>query len=254
MAVHRLLFVSCVRRDYFRRVFKQGRSVITAYRASPTVRYSESLISIKQSIMKTNANNNQNAVFSSPLPILIILLVIILAFAGKLNAGQNSNDANMESVRELKATSEGTEDFNQDTEEGQYDRYYRTLISDPDDGREKLVELRYSNEGRLTEVLIDDETLTRAERRKNEKIIHKAIAEEKKVGKEIDCMIEEIGHAMEETMGVISDVFVSVFEDFSDVNDGEADSPAGDNLHESRKSDRKERLTTLEELESGQGK
>jgi hypothetical protein len=215
---------------------------------------SETLIPIKQSIMKTNANNSHNAVFSSPFPILIILLVIILVFAGKLNAGQNSTDAKNESVPELRVTADGTADFNQDTVEGRYDRYYRTLISDPDDGSEKLVELRYSKEGRLTEVLIDNETLTRDERRKNEKIIRKAIAEEKKVAKDIEGMVEGIGSTVEETMGVISDVFVSVFEDLSDVNDAEADSPTDNDMHKTRKRDRKERLTTLEELESGLGK
>jgi hypothetical protein len=160
---------------------------------------SESLIPIKQSIMKTNANNSHNAVFSSPLPILIILLVLILAFAGKLNAGLNSTDGNNEPDPELRAVAEGTADLNQDTEEDRYDRYYQTLICDPDDGREKLVELRYSREGRLTEVLIDNETLTRDERRKNEKIIRKAIAEEKEVAKDIEDMVEGIGSTVEET-------------------------------------------------------
>ena len=201
-----------------------------------------------------NANNHHNAVFSSPLLILIVLLVIILAFAGKLNAGQNSTDAKNDSVQELQVTTEGIEDFIQDTEPGQYDRYYRTLISDPFDGREKLVELRYTKDGRLTEVLIDDKKLTRAESRENEKIISKAMAEEKKVEKEIDGMIEGFGRTMEETMGVISDVFVSVFEDLSDRNDGEADSRGEESPPELRKRDRKERLTTLEELESDQGK
>jgi flagellar basal body-associated protein FliL len=204
--------------------------------------------------MKTNANNSHNAVFSSPLPILIILLVIILAIAGKLSAGQNSTDGNNEPDPKLRAMAEGTSDFNQDTDEGRYDRYYQTLISDPVDGREKLVELRYSKDGRLTEILIDDRALTRAERRKNEKIISRAVAEERKVEKEIDEMVEGIGSAVEETMQVISDVFVTVFEDLSDGNDDEADSHGEERPHEARKRDRKARLSTLEELESGQGK
>ncbi|MHC1733896.1 MAG: hypothetical protein AB9888_17935 [Bacteroidales bacterium] len=133
--------------------------------------------------MKTDANNNHNAVFSSPLPILIILLVIILAFAGKLNAGQFSTDAKNESASELKA-----------------------------------------------------------------------MAEEKKPGKEIEGMVEGIGIAVEETMEVISDVFGSVFEDLSDGNDGNADSRGEASPPESRKRNRKARLTTLEELESGEGK
>jgi hypothetical protein len=204
--------------------------------------------------MKMNSNNHHNAVFSSPLPILLILLVIILAFAGNLNAGQNSTDANNESVTALQASAERTEGPRQDTEAGQYERYYRTLINDPTDEREKLVELRYSKDGRLTEILIDDKTLSRAERKENEKIISKAMAEEKKVEKEIDVMMEGFGRAMEETMEVISDVFGSVFEDLSDGNDREAETPTGDNLPVAHKRDRKARLTTLEELESGQGK
>ena len=201
--------------------------------------------------MKTNSDNNHNAVFSSPLPILLVLLVIILAFAGKLSAGQNSTDSKNESVPALLASDEGTEGSHQDTEAGQYERYYRTLISDPVDGREKLVELRYTKDGRLTEVLIDDRTLTRAERRKNEKIISKAMAEERQVGKEIDGMVEGIGIAVEETMGVISDVFGSVIEDLCDGNTEEADARGEENSPEPRRRDRKARITTLEELESG---
>jgi hypothetical protein len=201
--------------------------------------------------MKTNSDNNHNAVFSSPLPILLVLLVIILAFAGKLSAGQNSTDSKNESVPELLASDEGTEGSHQDTEAGQYERYYRTLISDPVDGREKLVELRYTKDGRLTEVLIDDRTLTRAERRKNEKIISKAMAEERQVGKEIDGMVEGIGIAVEETMGVISDVFGSVIEDLCDGNTEEADARGEESSPEPRRRDRKARLSTLEELESG---
>lgn len=201
--------------------------------------------------MKTNSDNNHNAVFSSPLPILLVLLVIILAFAGKLSAGQNSTGSKNESVPELLASDEGTEGSHQDTEAGQYERYYRTLISDPVDGREKLVELRYTKDGRLTEVLIDDRTLTRAERRKNEKIISKAMAEERQVGKEIDGMVEGIGIAVEETMGVISDVFGSVIEDLCDGNTEEADARGEESSPEPRRRDRKARLSTLEELESG---
>lgn len=204
--------------------------------------------------MKMNDNNHHNSVFSSPLPILLVLLVIILAFAGKLNAGQKSTDADIESVTELKVPAEGTEGLHQDTEGVQYDRYYRTLITDPADGREKLVELRYTKDGRLTEVLIDDETLSRAERRKNEKIISKAMAEERNVGKEIDELVEGLGRAMEETMGVISDLFDSGDNDNTDPDVSDADSSRNDSRPVTRKKDRKDRLTTLEELESGGGK
>ena len=204
--------------------------------------------------MKTNSNNQHNAASSSPLPILLVLLVIVLVFAGNLSAGQNSTDVKNEPVPELRAFAEGTEGSHQDTEAGQYERYYRTLISDPVDDREKLVELRYTKDGRLTEVLIDDRTLTRAERRKNEKIIRKAMAEERKVEKEIDEMAEGIGSAVEETMEVISDVFGSVFEDLYDGNTEEADARGEENSPEPRKRDRKARITTLEELESGEGK
>lgn len=204
--------------------------------------------------MKMNDNNHHNSVFSSPLPILLVLLVIILAFAGKLNAGQKSTDADIESVTELKVPAEGTEGLHQDTQDVQYDRYYRTLITDPADGREKLVELRYTKDGRLTEVLIDDETLSRAERRKNEKIISKAMAEERNVGKEIDELVEGLGRAMEETMGVISDLFDSGDNDNTDPDVSDADSSMNDSRPVTRKKDRKDRLTTLEELESGGGK
>ena len=171
--------------------------------------------------MKMKSNNHHNAVFSSPLPLLIILLVIILAFAGKVNAGQ-------------------------------YERYYRTLITDPVTGREKLVELRYTKDERLIEVLIDNETLTRAERRKNEKIIRKAMVEEKNVGKEIDELIDGIGYAMEEIMGVISDLFSSDVEGNFDPEISKADSSMVSTLAVARWKDREERIRTLEELESGQ--
>lgn len=198
-----------------------------------------------------NSNNPHNAVFSSPLPILVVLLVIILAFAGKLNAGQKSTEADNESVPVLQASADGTVSSHQETDAGHYERYYRTLINDPADDREKLVELRYAKDGRLTEVLIDDRVLTRAERKRNEKIIRKAIAEEKKVEIEIDAMIEGLGLAMEETMGVISDLFVSGFEEKHDPEVSKADSSMGNNMPEVRRKDRKARLTTLEELESG---
>jgi len=209
-------------------------------------------MSIKQSIMKTNFDNNHNAVFSSPLPLLLVLLVIFFAFSGKLNAGENSTDADNESVTELHASERGIEDFRQDTEKGHYDRYYRTLITDPVTGREKLVELRYTKDERLIEVLIDNETLTRAERRKNEKIIRKAMVEEKNVGKEIDELIDGIGYAMEEIMGVISDLFSSDVEGNFDPEISKADSSMVSTLAVARWKDREERIRTLEELESGQ--
>ncbi len=204
--------------------------------------------------MKMNTNNRHNAVFPSPLPVLIILIVIILAFAGKLNAGEKSGKAQSESVAELQSSAEVTEGPYQETDGGQYERYYRTLINDPVDGQEKLVELRYTKDGRLTEVLIDDRTLTRAERRKHEKIIRKAMAEERNAGKEIDELIDGLGRAVDETMGVVSDVFDSIFEDKPDISAGEAESPRQENLRTSRKRDRAERLTTLENLESGKEK
>jgi len=204
--------------------------------------------------MKTNSDNSHSAVFSSPLPVLLILLVIILVFAGNLNAGQSSTDVQNESVPELRASAQGTEDSLQDNGTRHYERYYRTLINDPVDDREKLVELRYTKDGRLTEVLIDDKTLTRAERRKNEQIISKAMAEEKKVEKEFDGMVEGIGIAVEETMEVISDVFGSVFEDLCEGNTGEEDASGENSPPETRKRDRNARLSTLEGLESGQGK
>jgi len=209
-------------------------------------------MSIKQSIMKTNFDNNHNAVFSSPLPLLLVLLVIFFAFSGKLNAGENSTDADNESVTELHASERGIEDFRQDTEKGHYDRYYRTLITDPVTGREKLVELRYMKDGKLTEVLIDDKTLTRSERRKNEKIISKAMAEEKNTGKEVDELIEGIGRAVEEAMGEISDLFVSGIDGKSDPEISEADSSIGNTQNMDRSRASKERIKILEELESGQ--
>ena len=80
------------------------------------------------------------------------------------------------------------------------------------------------------------------------------MAEERKVEKEIDEMAEGIGSAVEETMEVISDVFGSVFEDLSDWNESEADARGEENSPEPRKRDSKARITTLEELESGEGK
>lgn len=204
--------------------------------------------------MKMNDDNHHKAVFSSPLPILLFLLVIILAFAGKLNASQRSTDEGIESASEIQALAEGNEGLHQDTEAGQYDRYYRTLIIDPTDDREKLVELRYTKDGRLTEVLIDDEILSWAERRKNKKIISKAMAEERNVGKEIEELVEALGCAMEETMGVISDLFVSGNNDKTNPEVSDADSSRNDYRPVTLKKDRKDRLTTLEELESGEGK
>lgn len=58
--------------------------------------------------MNKNSNNQRNAVFSSTLPVLIVLLVIILAFAGKINAGENPGDAQSDSLHELQASSEET--------------------------------------------------------------------------------------------------------------------------------------------------
>ncbi len=204
--------------------------------------------------MNKNSNNQRNAVFSSTLPVLIVLLVIILAFAGKINAGKNPGGAQSDSLHELQASSEETGGSPQESEGGQYERYYRTLISDPVDGKEKLVELRYKKDGTLTEVIIDDKSLTRAERRKNEKIINKAMTEERNVGKEVDELIDGIGHAMEETMGVISDLFVPGDDDNNDPEVSDSDSSRNDSRPVTRKKDRKARLTTLEELESGEEK
>lgn len=200
------------------------------------------------------ANNSNNAVFNSPLPVLIILLVIILAFAGELNAGKNTAGTETESVRALQAMDDNGDATSCDSLTDSYYRYYRTLISDPRDGSEKLVELRYTKNGRLTEVLIDDRSLTRAERSKHEKIIRKAMAEERNTGKEIDELIDGLGHAVDETMDVVSDVFDSFFEEKTDISVGEAESPSQENLRTSLKRDRTERLTTLEMLESGKEK
>jgi hypothetical protein len=200
--------------------------------------------------MKMNTNNHHNAVFSSTLPVLIVLLVIILAFTGKLNAGKSPADVEIESVRELQGMDEGCQHTPGDSVTGHYDKYYRTLISDPRDGSEKLVELRYSVDGELTEVLVDEKVLTRAERRENEKIITRAMAEEKSVEKEIDRLMKDFGRTMDETLGVVSDVFASFFEEKPDMSGGEADSPGEESRSESRKRDRKARITTLEELES----
>ena len=130
--------------------------------------------------MKMNSDNHHNSVFSSPLPILLVLLVIALVFAGTINAGENSTDANDESVTELQAQ-----------------------------------------------------------------------AEEKNVEKEIDELVEGLGRAVEGTMEVVSDLFVTAFDEMADldvcVTGSSEDIPRTETC-------RKERLTTLEELESGQEK
>lgn len=82
-----------------------------------------------------------------------------------------------------------------------YNKSLRTFVTDPSDGIEKKIELRYQNEI-LTDVLIDGKRIRKEDYQKHEKIIKKAEAEIIDINRDASAAKEEIRRAMEELRNI----------------------------------------------------
>jgi len=82
-----------------------------------------------------------------------------------------------------------------------YNKVYKTFITDPSDGIEKKIELRYYNE-ELTDVLIDGKLIKKEDYRKYERIIEEAEADVINLKRETSAAREEIRRAMEELRAI----------------------------------------------------
>ena len=78
-----------------------------------------------------------------------------------------------------------------------YNKAFRTYVTDPADGIEKKIELRYKNEV-LADVLIDGKLIKKEDYQKYEKIINEAEADIIVVNRETSSAKEEIKRAIEE--------------------------------------------------------
>jgi uncharacterized protein YukE len=85
----------------------------------------------------------------------------------------------------------------QDTVKQKYDRTFRKVFTDPEDGIEKKIELRYRG-GELTEILVNGKSVPKSEFSKYEKVIKQAEAESEKITKDLKAASEELEKAMQE--------------------------------------------------------
>jgi hypothetical protein len=85
----------------------------------------------------------------------------------------------------------------QDTVKQKYDRTFRTFFTDPEDGLEKKVELRY-RAGALSEILVNGKAVPQSEFTKYDKIIKAAEADAEKIKKDLKAASEELEQAMQE--------------------------------------------------------
>jgi beta-lactamase regulating signal transducer with metallopeptidase domain len=79
-----------------------------------------------------------------------------------------------------------------------YERTFRTIVTDPDDGVDKKIELRYKKNGELSEILIDGKTIAPSEHNKYRKVIEEAEADEKRVREELADLRADLEISMKE--------------------------------------------------------
>jgi bla regulator protein blaR1 len=79
-----------------------------------------------------------------------------------------------------------------------YERTFRTIITDPEDGVDKRIELRYKKSGELSEILIDGKTIAPSEHNKYRKVIEEAEADEKRVREELADLRADLEISMKE--------------------------------------------------------
>lgn len=82
-----------------------------------------------------------------------------------------------------------------------YNKAFRTYVTDPADGIEKKIELRYKNDV-LADVLIDGKLIKKEDYKKYEKIIDEAEADIIVVNRDTSSAKEEIKRAMEELRAI----------------------------------------------------
>ena len=85
----------------------------------------------------------------------------------------------------------------QDTVKQKYDRTFRKVFTDPENGIEKKIELRY-RAGELAEILVDGKSIPKSEFSKYDKLIKQAEAESEKITKDLKAASEELEKAMQE--------------------------------------------------------
>jgi hypothetical protein len=144
-----------------------------------------------------------------------------------------------------------------------YNKSLRTFVTDPSDGVEKKIELRYQDEV-LTDVLIDGKRLKKEDYQKHEKIIRKAEAEIVDINRDASAAKEEIRRAMDEVMAIDldaiwKDIQIDIADIMADIATGEHRTiivdtdidtriDSGDTLSPAKKEKMHKRL---EELEAG---
>ncbi|MFO7574897.1 MAG: hypothetical protein R6W67_07045 [Bacteroidales bacterium] len=85
----------------------------------------------------------------------------------------------------------------QDTVKQKYDRTFRTVFTDTEDGIEKKIELRY-RAGELKEILVNGKSVPQSEFSKYDRVIREAEADAEKIKKDLKAASEEIEKAMQE--------------------------------------------------------
>jgi hypothetical protein len=90
----------------------------------------------------------------------------------------------------------------QEIQQQKYERTFKTIINDPEDGIEKKVELRYNKEGNLTEVLVDGRLIPQADHSKYQKIIDEVTAEEKRLKEEMERVRIELDKVMKDISNI----------------------------------------------------
>jgi hypothetical protein len=129
--------------------------------------------------MKTQKNNSAK--------IIIPLVTIGIGMALLLFMIPGKSETAGEQQVNMSAISDGTQPLKSDNSRNQesiitnnknYHRTFRTKLSDPADNREKIVELHYSKENVLLEVVIGEETIVPGEFSKHSKLIIEALSED----------------------------------------------------------------------------
>ena len=90
----------------------------------------------------------------------------------------------------------------QEMQQQKYERTFKTIINDPEDGIEKKVELRYNKDGDLYEVLVDGRLIPQSDHKKYQKIIDEATAEEKRLKVEMERVRTELDKVMKDISNI----------------------------------------------------
>lgn len=138
------------------------------------------------------------------LPLIIIGLGIALLLLLIPGEPRPMNDK-LVPDSEITDLGQNSKAINNDT----YHRTFRTLLADPLDNKEKVIELRYSSENVLMNVLIDDKIIPLADFGKNIDLLVKALSEELE-------MREETSDLRNELMNVLNDAGIKDLQNFGD--------------------------------------